>query len=62
MMEIMVFIKKKKVEGFVEPPLPNTVLHTTRSPKYLGGILDAKLTWREHMKQRIGKAYSSFWY
>jgi hypothetical protein len=28
---------------------------------YLGIILDAKLTWREHVKQRISKAYSLFW-
>jgi hypothetical protein len=59
-MEIVVFIKKKKVEDFVEPPVPNTVLHTTRPLKYVGVILDAKLTWREHMKQRMGKAYSFF--
>jgi hypothetical protein len=28
--------------------------------KYLMVILDAKLTWREHVKQRINKAYFSF--
>jgi hypothetical protein len=39
-MEIVLFTKKKKVEGFVEPILLNTVSHTTRSPKYLWPILE----------------------
>lgn len=31
----------------------NTVLHTTGSLKYLGVILDAKMTWRERGKQSV---------
>jgi hypothetical protein len=61
-MGLMLSTKKKEVEGFVEPVLLNTVLHTTTSLKYLGVILDAKLTWRKYIKQRISKAYLLFGY
>jgi hypothetical protein len=49
------------MDRFIEPVLLNRVIHPTRSVKYLGVLLDAMLTWREHVKQRISKAYSSFW-
>jgi hypothetical protein len=56
MMELVLFTKEQKVEGFMKPTVLNTVLHTTGSLKV---ILDAELTWREHVKQRISKSYSS---
>jgi hypothetical protein len=31
----------------------NTMLHSAGSLKYLGVILDAKMTWREHVKQSV---------
>jgi hypothetical protein len=36
------------------------VLHTTRSVRYLGVILDAELPWREHAEIRIRKSHISF--
>jgi hypothetical protein len=60
-MELVLFTKKRKVEAFVEPILLNTMLHTARSMKYLGVILDAKLICKEHIKQRTSKAFSIFW-
>jgi hypothetical protein len=61
-MKLMLFTKRKKVDGFIEPVLLNSVVCPTRSVKYLGVILDAKLTWKEHLKQRISKTYSSSWW
>jgi hypothetical protein len=54
--EIIPFAKKKKIEGFLKHILLDTVLNTTGSVKYLGLILDAKLTWRMHVKGRISAA------
>jgi hypothetical protein len=31
--ELVLYIKKNKIQGFVEPTLLNTVLHTIRSVK-----------------------------
>jgi hypothetical protein len=56
--ELVLFVKRKKVAGLVEANLFNRVLHPTCSIKYLVMILKAKLSWREHVKQRITKAYS----
>jgi hypothetical protein len=39
--EIILFAKKKKIEGFLKPILLDTVMNTTGSVKYLGVILDA---------------------
>jgi hypothetical protein len=44
--ELVLCTKKKKLEGFVEPTVLNTVLHTTEPVKYSAFILDAKLAWK----------------
>jgi hypothetical protein len=57
--KLVLFTKKKKVDRFREPVLLNRVIHPTGLLKYLE-ILDAKLTWREHVKPEINIFYSSF--
>jgi hypothetical protein len=57
--ELVLFSKRRKA-GFTEPTPLNTVLHTTRSVKYLWVILHAKLSWRQHVKQKISNANYSF--
>jgi hypothetical protein len=59
--KLVLFAKRKRVEEFMEPTLLNTLLHSTRLFKYMGFILDAELALREHVKQRIRVACSSFW-
>lgn len=44
-------MKEMKVDRFTEPVLLNRSEHPTGSVKYLGVILDAKLTWLEYVKQ-----------
>jgi hypothetical protein len=59
----MLFTKGKKRGWvkFIEPVLIDRVIYPIGSVTYLGVTLDAKLTWRKHVKQRISKACSSFW-
>jgi hypothetical protein len=46
-----VLFMKRKVDRFTEPVLLNRPEHSTGSMKYIGVILDAKLIWRERVKQ-----------
>jgi hypothetical protein len=55
----MLFSKRKKVDRFIKPVQLNRVIHPIRS-KYLGVFLCARLAWREYVKQRRSKVYSSF--
>jgi hypothetical protein len=59
--KLVLFANRERAEGFMKPALLNTLLHTTRLVKYLGFILNAKLTWREHVKQRINEVCAPLW-
>jgi hypothetical protein len=58
--EHLLFIKNK-VERFIASVLLNKLIHPTGSVEYVGVIQNAKLTWRQHVKQRLSNAYSSLW-
>lgn len=59
--ELVLFTRKRRIEGFTYPLLFGTPLRTAGKVKYLGVILDAKLTWREHSERQIQRATASFW-
>jgi hypothetical protein len=59
--ELVAFTRRRKLPGFFEPRLFGTTLHRSISVKYLGVILDSRLTWRKHMDVRVRKAQNVLW-
>ena len=55
------FTRKRKLQGFFEPRLLGVKLNLSGSVKYLGVILDSRLTCREHVEVKMSKANSLLW-
>jgi ribonuclease HI len=49
------FTKRRKLEGLKSPTFFGTQLQQTGEVKYLGLILDSKLTWNPHLQKIINK-------
>ena len=47
--------------GLFEPRLFGKTLQRSTSVKYLGVILDSRLTWKEHIDAKVRKAQNSMW-
>lgn len=58
---VVLFTKKYKIRKFKLPVLNGTRLNLVDPAKFLGVILDKKLDWKEHIKERIRKATNIFW-
>jgi len=58
---LVAFTRKRKLPGFFEPRLFGRVLQRSMSVKYLGVILDSRLTWKEHVDAKVRKAHNSLW-
>ena len=57
--ELMIFTRKRKLEGFQPIRLLMTELVTTTKVKYLGVVLDSKLTWNDHIDHKCKKAINA---
>jgi hypothetical protein len=55
------FMRRGNLLGFFEPRLFGRTLQCSMSVKYLGVILDSRLTWREHMDVKVRKAQNLLW-
>jgi hypothetical protein len=58
---LVVFTRKRKLLGFFQPCLFGRTLQRSMSVKYLGLILDSRLTWREHVDAKVKKVQNSLW-
>jgi hypothetical protein len=59
--EMMLFTRKTKVPDFRLPKLFGTQLKLTDKIKYLGVIFDPKLSFKQHLEDRVKKATMIFW-
>lgn len=54
--EVVLFTQKKKLGEYVLPKMGGTQLKLTNEVKYLGVILDSKLSYGRHVKEQCAKA------
>jgi len=59
--KLVLFTNKKKLKKFKLPKLRGTSLKLCDQVKFLGYILDKKLSWKPHLTERINKATKIFW-
>lgn len=59
--EMVLFTKKRDKKGFRPPRLFGKPLALSREVKYLGVVLDEKLTWRPQIDRIVTKTVASLW-
>jgi ribonuclease HI len=59
--ELMLFTTKYKVRGFQAPRIDNVELNLASEVKYLGVVLDGKLSFKAHLEVKCEKATIALW-
>jgi len=54
-------LRKRTLPGLIPIVFFGKELESTNKVKYLGVVLDSKLTWSEHLDQKCKKATALFW-
>jgi hypothetical protein len=55
------FTRRREMKGLKKPLLFNGRIQLSSEVKYLGMILDKRLTWKKQLDKAINKAYKAFW-
>ena len=55
--EICLFTRKTKIGQYANPHFLGKTIEISDKIKYLGIILDRKLKWKDHIRERANKAY-----
>ena len=58
--ELVLFTRKYKVPSFRLPRLNGITLELWKEAKYLGVVLDPKLSWKRNAESRMQKALCAF--
>ena len=58
---VVPFTRKTKLEDLRPPTLSGQVIRFSDEVKYLGVILDKRLTWNNHLERQINRAKMSLW-
>ncbi len=59
--EVLLFTRKRKTEEVVRLEYQGVKLNLTKEVKYLGVILDDKLTWKTHMTAQVKNGLRALW-
>lgn len=59
--KLMLFTNRKKIKKLDLPKLSGIKLKLADNVKFLGLILDKKLSWKYHIEERINKATRIYW-
>jgi hypothetical protein len=59
--ELVAFTRRRKLPGFYKPRLFGTTLHRSTSVKYLGVILNSRLTLRNHVGVKVRNVHNLLW-
>lgn len=57
--KLVLFTNKRKINKLNLPKLNNIQLSLSDHVKFLGFILDKKLSWKQHIEERIKKSYEN---
>lgn len=58
--ELVLFTRKTKIPSFPLPKLDGVALNLSTEAKYLGVVLDSKLTWRRNTEERTKKGLAAY--
>ena len=59
-LELVLFTRRTNLEGYQAPTIYGRELVRTQRVKYLGVVLDSKLTWKDHMDTKCSRAKAAF--